>query len=297
MGYLTIADADRWVEPFFPEFPMPKRLQRGGFTLIELMVVIGIIAVLVSILLPAVNTARHKAKSVQCQANLRTLIQAFTVYCQGNNDRSFAYVTATPKTFWGNLLQSSGVTPQSLLCPEAYEANPTGVGSAVQAWNPGTAGTYSARIGTASGSYGFNGWLYEAAPATQNTKLPPAPTNSTYWHLPISGDSSTVPVFADSVWIEGWPLATDSPPYSNPSATLSGPGAAIAGTPTSTPNYMLEFCINRHPTRSVNVAFLDGHVDSLQMQQLWSFAGDAVQLRWSPGYVSPTPPSPQQPIE
>jgi prepilin-type N-terminal cleavage/methylation domain-containing protein len=70
-------------------------LVRKGFTLVELLVVIGIIGVLISILVPALAGARKQAQMTQCMSNLRQLATAMTMYTNANGYH-FPWVAPNP---------------------------------------------------------------------------------------------------------------------------------------------------------------------------------------------------------
>jgi prepilin-type N-terminal cleavage/methylation domain-containing protein len=100
---------------------MPKA---RGFTLIELLVVIAIIALLMAILMPALNRANKQAKMVVCQSNLRHWGAVFAMYT-GDNDDYFGegWYEAGKEHQWMHTLRPILQGPQAAPLPVGHKTS------------------------------------------------------------------------------------------------------------------------------------------------------------------------------
>src|SRR4051812_6117030 len=101
---------------------------RRAFTLVELLVVIGIIAVLIAILLPALNAARRQAAQVQCASNMRQISLAMLMYIDANKgkhpptavDTDGAAAGVYPKGWWwaNELVKQKYINAPNAIAPD-----------------------------------------------------------------------------------------------------------------------------------------------------------------------------------
>ncbi len=102
---------------------------RKGFTLVELLVVIAVVAILSSILMPVFGRARAAARSTACVSNLHQIGQAFMLYVQdwdGNLPAAMPYAAVAPEgRAWMTALQPYVQDARIWVCPENTEPVPS----------------------------------------------------------------------------------------------------------------------------------------------------------------------------
>jgi len=252
--------------------PSPNGSARSGaFTLIELLVVIAIIAMLMAILMPALEAVRKQARAVICQANLRQWGLCIHGYGQDHDGVLFVYQPGG-RGMWFTALKpyyTDGKTMRGGIgcCPAAAKpladvhGHPTGAWHPFAAWgviSPAYVDYWSgAELGDYS-SYGLNAYISDVSQEFGDAVYGYATKD--YWRRTDVKGGQYVPMFLDSTWVDAWPQAHNAPPQYSGETWQSG-GRTADG--------MKKFCINRH-NGHVNAAFLDFSVRTIPLKHLWT---------------------------
>ncbi|HEV8377979.1 MAG TPA: type II secretion system protein [Tepidisphaeraceae bacterium] len=260
---------------------MKSQSRRHGFTLTELLTVIGLIAVLISLLLPVAGKVRSAAQSTACLSNLRQMGTAWMVYTTESRGRFMDYLFYTPTTpdiswhgYWPGILDTNGVRNNVLLCPRTTQfssnADNRGYGDVDTAWNGQYASPGSAiKLNDTTfrnGSYGFNRFLTYGGGFSEETLSNRITTASML---------SQVPVFFDCSYV-------DAAPKNGSLAHPVDMPADLRGTATlSSPDHF-RFLMARHG-RGINVDFADGSARWMPLEELYRISW---QNSWTPYRLS-----------
>jgi prepilin-type N-terminal cleavage/methylation domain-containing protein/prepilin-type processing-associated H-X9-DG protein len=245
------------------------RGRRQGFTLTEILVVMGLIAMLISLLLPVVGKTRAAAQSAACLSNLRQMGTTWTMYIAENKGRLPDYVWSTPLTpdiswrgYWLGILDNYKVRGDSLLCPSADEPIPynqpnKGFGNVSYAWsgkflNPGTTAKFSPTIYRDS-SYGYNKYLTARGGFGHDGKAT---------RITAARPLTEVPVFLDAVFADFSPA-----PGTAASPVASPPNLRFQNIPPGAPDHW-RFLIARHG-RGINAFFADGSARWVPLEETY----------------------------
>jgi prepilin-type N-terminal cleavage/methylation domain-containing protein/prepilin-type processing-associated H-X9-DG protein len=233
------------------------RGRKRNFTLIELLVVIAIIAILASMLLPALNAARDRAKAISCTSNIKQLGTFMTLYT--NDWDGYFYQTGNSTSYGNSWCYKDTALPAYI----GYNSNSLARKGKANVYR--CPGSNTDQIGATSYSqlgYGFTVKLGVYNPVFPKINMISMPTR-VYMFSERGHQSSNCDV-----------------PYN--SNYMGRPG--VAGELNKRNTYLVAF---RRHAKTINMAFVDGHTEPVKekdQQKLFYYGGG--DGRWLFAYES-----------
>ncbi len=257
-----------------------KRTSKG-FTLVELLVVIGIIALLISILLPSLNRARETANRVKCASNLRQVGMGLLLYSNENRQAYPRVIQNTGSSF--NIAYTVGAAAAGADSTGLANADPFGAAVVGAPTANDITGALFLLIRTQD--IGTEVFTCPSSSA-EKAQLKAAATNYTNWNSKTNLSYSVAQPYYGTVPAGlGYKWNANTGPEFAIMADLN-PGVIVVGT-NSNSAATLQKAVNskNHDTEGQNVLFGDGHVEFANT----GFVGSVKDFIYAPAGVSGTP--------
>ncbi len=268
-----------------------SRCDRRGFTLVELLVVIGIIALLVAILMPALSRARRAAQTAACLSNLRQVGAAVFMYANDTKGRlpygvtgvasTDPFSTFRDKVFWMSLIQGRYLNAGAVLSVQSARGDSfpgvtivgvlkcPGEDDQTRSAHPDAPWT-TAALAIGRFRNGVSGPVYVSLGADTGyaTSYNNNPANRVFTHYgvsindPVDSPTTPTPIIGslNPTATNPWPTPAQFAPQM---ITRVPPKTWLAFDGPTT--FRASAVVFRHPNVSANFLYFDGHAESLRV--------------------------------